>query len=135
MPLSWLDHVNIRTSSLKPMRHFYTEVLGLEDGPRPDFGFDGAWLYCGDKAAVHLVETRETPKANDVRLEHFAFRVSDVKGTIARLQTHGVDYKILARPHLGVLQVNVWDPDGNHVELAFAAPECADLPVLEGDSS
>ncbi|MEM7252058.1 MAG: VOC family protein [Pseudomonadota bacterium] len=128
MALAWLDHVNLRTSSLKKMRHFYTEVLGLDDGPRPDFGFGGAWLYCGNRAAVHLVETRHTPDATDVKLEHFAFRATDVRATIARLENHGVDYKILSRPHMGVLQVNVWDPDGNHIELAFPPVECADLP-------
>lgn len=128
MALVWLDHVNIRTSSLKKMRQFYTKVLGLEDGPRPDFGFGGAWLYCGNKATVHLVETKKTPVADDVKLEHFAFRATDVRGAIERLESHGIDYKILARPHMGVLQVNVWDPDGNHIELAFPPIECADLP-------
>ncbi|MCH9670692.1 MAG: VOC family protein [Gammaproteobacteria bacterium] len=131
MSLAWLDHVNLRTSSLKPMRHFYTKVLGLEDGPRPDFGFGGAWLYCGTRAAVHLVETKYTPEADDVKLEHFAFRATDVRATIERLEKHKVDYKILARPQMGVLQVNVWDPDGNHIELAFPPVECADLPQAD----
>ena len=39
-----LDHVNIRTGNLAEMRRFYRDVLGLEDGERPSFRFDGAWL-------------------------------------------------------------------------------------------
>ena len=28
----------------------------LAPGPRPNFSFGGAWMYCGDRPAVHLVE-------------------------------------------------------------------------------
>ena len=109
------------------MRNFYTEVIGLEDGPRPDFGFDGAWLYCGDKAAVHLVKTRREHSGEDPKLEHFAFRTLGVVDTIQRMEAHGVEYAIVDRPDIGVLQVNISDPDGNHIELAFPAEESDDL--------
>ena len=49
-----LDHVNIRTRRLSVLRAFYTDVLGLKDGPRPPFGHPGAWLYAGDHPIVHL---------------------------------------------------------------------------------
>jgi catechol 2,3-dioxygenase-like lactoylglutathione lyase family enzyme len=52
MPLSHLDHVNIRTANLAVLSRFYAEVLGLAPGPRPAFRFGGAWLYCGDRAAA-----------------------------------------------------------------------------------
>ena len=52
LPLSFLDHVNIRTADLAGMEAFYETVLGLEAGPRPPFSVGGTWLYCGDKAAV-----------------------------------------------------------------------------------
>ena len=54
-----LDHVNITTTSLKQSVEFYT-MLGLRDGYRPQFSFDGAWMYCGDRAVVHL----QCPKTN-----------------------------------------------------------------------
>ena len=44
MPVSSLDHVNIRTSNLKDMVSFYSKVLGLKKGKRPAFKFGGAWL-------------------------------------------------------------------------------------------
>src|SRR3546814_17296537 len=52
MPLSRLDHVNLRTAELAAMQTFYSEVLGMSLGPRPPFSFDGAWLYCGGQATV-----------------------------------------------------------------------------------
>src|SRR3546814_9324164 len=74
MPLAYLDHVNIRTANLAAMTNFYRDVLGLELGPRPSFGFGGAWLYCGNRAAVHFVEQPKSPAGGDPRIEHFAFR-------------------------------------------------------------
>ena len=56
-----LDHVNIRTARLAELRRFYVEGLGLTDGARPPFRFPGAWLYCGDQAAVHLVGVAAAP--------------------------------------------------------------------------
>src|SRR3546814_4987517 len=75
MPLSRLDHVNLRTAELAAMQTFYSEVLGMSLGPRPPFSFDGAWLYCGGQATVHLVEVPRRPAPEgELRLEHFAFR-------------------------------------------------------------
>jgi catechol 2,3-dioxygenase-like lactoylglutathione lyase family enzyme len=128
MAVVWLDHVNIRTTNLEPMRSFYVDVIGLEDGARPNFNFDGAWLYCGDRAAVHLVKTRREYAGEDPKLEHFAFRTLDVAEAIERIEAHEVEYSIIDRPDIGVLQVNVYDPDGNHIELAFPPEESPDLP-------
>ena len=74
MPVSSLDHVNIRTANLKDMVSFYSKVLGLKKGKRPAFNFGGAWLYAGKRATVHLVEVNKRQKLNDPQLEHFAFK-------------------------------------------------------------
>ena len=85
MPVSSLDHINIRTENLKKMTEFYAKVLGMKKGKRPAFKFGGAWLYCGNRAAVHLVEVKQQPKANNVQLEHFAFKANDINGTLKKL--------------------------------------------------
>jgi catechol 2,3-dioxygenase-like lactoylglutathione lyase family enzyme len=59
MALIGLDRVNIRTADLDWLCHFYEDVLGLAQGPRPNLNFNGAWLYCGGLAVVHLVELSE----------------------------------------------------------------------------
>jgi catechol 2,3-dioxygenase-like lactoylglutathione lyase family enzyme len=128
MAIVWLDHVNLRTSNLEAMRKFYVDVVGLDDGPRPDFGFPGAWLYCGERATVHLVQTRLEPAGEDPKLEHFAFRTTDVAEIIARMEKCGVAYTVVDRPQMGILQVNIYDPDGNHIELAFPPVESQALP-------
>ena len=128
MSLVWLDHVNIRTAKLDEMRRFYTGVLGLEDGQRPDFPFDGAWLYLGDKATVHLVPAEKAPEARDPGIEHFAFRSLGAADMIAKLQRSRIAFDVLPRKKLGVLQINLHDPDGNHIELAYPPCEIATLP-------
>ena len=128
MSLVWLDHVNLRTARLEEMRTFYSEILGLDDGQRPDFGFDGAWLYLGDKACVHLVPAEKTPAARDPAIEHFAFRSLGAADMIRKLQRRGIGFNVLPRIKLGVLQINLWDPDGNHIELAYPPREIATLP-------
>ena len=123
MPLAYLDHVNIRTANLAAMTGFYRDVLGLELGPRPGFGFGGAWLYCGDRAAVHLVEQPRPPAGGDPKVEHFAFRAEGLADFLAKLRAADVRYAISVVPDLGIRQVNIHDPDGNHIEIAFGAHE------------
>lgn len=128
--LQTLDHVNIRTARLAGLRRFYTEALGMRDGERPPFKFGGAWLYVGDQAAVHLVEVPAAPAGREPRIEHFAFRAAGLAEFLARLRRSNVAYEIALVPGSGNRQVNVLDPDGNHIEVQFAGTEEADLSAF-----
>lgn len=133
MSLKYLDHVNIRTARLADMTAFYRDVLGLEAGPRPPFGVGGAWLYTPDgRAALHLVEVPKTPETGDPRIEHFAFGAESLAEFLSHLQRFKTAYRISLVPGLNLRQVNVYDPDGNHIEIAFAAGEEADLGDYSG---
>ena len=125
-----LDHVNIRTARLADLRRFHVEALGLSDGARPPFAFAGAWLYCGEQAAVHLVEVAAAPAGHEPRIEHFAFRAAGLADFLDRLRRFGVAYGISLVPGSGNRQVNVLDPDGNHIEVQFAGSEKADLSAF-----
>jgi catechol 2,3-dioxygenase-like lactoylglutathione lyase family enzyme len=119
MTIERLDHVNLRTAQLAQMRRWYEDVLGLVDGPRPPFGFGGAWLYAGEHALVHLVEVEATLDHDDLKLEHFAFSATDMDAFMARLEAHGVDSRVSPVPGSSIVQVNIWDPDGNHIHVDF----------------
>jgi catechol 2,3-dioxygenase-like lactoylglutathione lyase family enzyme len=123
MTLCYLDHVNIRTARLEELTTFYQEVLGLAPGARPPFAVNGTWLYCGERAAVHLVEVEKTPDTGPPRLEHFAFRAEDIESFLEHLSALDVPCEISDVPDWGIRQVNVRDPDGNHVEIAFGPVE------------
>lgn len=126
MTIQALDHVNLRTADIAGLEAFYVNVLGLSVGPRPNFSFGGVWLYAGRQAVVHLVQATETPRPEGpLRLEHFAFAAHGLRAFLVRLSDHGVPYRLARIEDFGILQVNVHDPDGNHVHL--------DFPLAEGD--
>ncbi len=122
MQIGKLDHVNLRTNQLDKMIDWYTNILGMRSGPRPDFQFPGAWMYGGDDASVHLVAVDGDPgqgSENPLKLEHFAMQATGRKSFEARLNEAGEKFEILEIPDFGITQYNVWDPDGNHIHIDF----------------
>jgi catechol-2,3-dioxygenase len=118
-----LDHVNIRTARVEQLATFYCEVLGLSRGPRPAFSFGGAWLYCGSKATIHLVDaTAAPPAAHDpmtLGLSHFAFSATGLEAFVARLRDRGIPHQVGRLPGRPLAQVNLRDPDGNALHIDF----------------
>ncbi len=131
-----LDHLNIRTNQLDAMIAWYSEVLGMTPGPRPDFSFRGAWMYANDQALVHLIGV-STPLAVEqqgLQLEHGAFRATDFPKFVAKLDARGERREILRVPGFPIVQVNVWDPDGNHLHIDFHTdeiPEGMDIAAFD----
>ena len=124
MPLTAFDHANIRTANLDGMVAFYTDVLGMRTGKRPDFGFPGAWLYLGDAALIHLVGVDDAPQAaGNVALEHVAFRATGYGNFLADLDRRGIPYVLARVPGFPIMQVNLHDPDGNHLHIDFDTSE------------
>jgi catechol 2,3-dioxygenase-like lactoylglutathione lyase family enzyme len=130
MGISSLDHVNLRTANVERLRAFYVDVLGLRVGPRPAFSFGGAWLYCGDRPIVHLVQVGGDPRPSaDLRLEHFALRAEGLAELLERLRAHGVEATVAFVRDFGICQVNVHDPDGTHVHIDFDIAEAQRLGI------
>ena len=59
MPLENLNHVLVLTRDLEATRDVDVDVLGLEDGCRPPFPFNGHWIYRGDRAVAQVAERRD----------------------------------------------------------------------------
>ena len=128
MKLGALDHVNVRTRHLDRMVDWYWRILGMRTGKRPGFSFPGAWLYVDDKPYVHLVGVDRSLPAHqdDLRLEHFALSASGLGIFLKHLKAEQVSYKLVKVPNFPVVQVNLWDPDGNHIHVDFHEDEAAD---------
>lgn len=118
--ITGLDHANISTARLEETIAFFTEVLGLKQGPRPDVPVNGAWLYSGDRPIVHLVELPE-PRSPQGALDHFSLAVSNLAPMLERLDTHGVQYVVLEIPGGFGRQAFLTDPNGVTVELTQRA--------------
>lgn len=126
MQIEKLDHVNLRTTRMPEMIAWYETVLGLENGPRPDFGFPGAWMYAGAHAVVHLVQIdgpESTGSENALKLEHFAFIASGASDFEALLKNRDETYRRIENVGTGLVAFNVWDPDGNHIHVDFPTTE------------
>lgn len=126
MQIKRLDHVNVRTTQLDAMIAWYTDVLGMRSGDRPDFTFPGAWMYTTEAVAVHLVGVDgEAGVGSEVplKLEHFAFSATGSKRFEEHLQARGVRYKRVEVTSFKLVQFNLWDPDGNHIHVDFPAEE------------
>ena len=117
-----IDHINIAAPAalLAEVRDFYCAVFGLDDGPRPDFGIPGHWLYSDGKPIVHLLESAQhTGSATPYHLDHVAFELQGLAAFTARLDALGVSYFALPNQVTRMTQVFLKDPCGIGLEANF----------------
>ena len=129
------DHVNLNTKYLEETINFYT-LLGLVDGPRPDFDFNGSWLYLDpdlQTACIHLVETvNQQHIEGSGTVDHIAFRcdIERLTETQNKLDEAEIEYKYnrvlleegnneKSTPPNAIDQLFIYDPNGVQVELNF----------------
>lgn len=113
-----LNHVNVCTEDLAATRAFYVDLLGLTEGPRPNFGVDGLWLYVGEAPIVHIVLETEARPARGA-LDHFSLTVADFDGALAKMDAAGVRYTAVDIPDGFGRQAFLRDPNGVTVELTW----------------
>jgi catechol 2,3-dioxygenase-like lactoylglutathione lyase family enzyme len=137
MPLGKLAHYSIRTKDLEASVKFYTEVMGLFRGYRPDFAFNGAWLYRGGDEAeyglVHIISDtpedaaalsgylgdRASSEVGGGALDHIAFLATNWPAMRQHIQALGVTYREREVPTMGLHQVFLDDPSGVTIELNY----------------
>ena len=135
MLINSLDHCAIRTTKLQETRDFFVDILGLEDGERPDFPFPGAWLYTDSTAVIHLIgvdpddpsglqryvggEISTEALQGSGAFDHIAFRANDPSVLIDRLKKTDHAYRERQVPKMGLFQIFVEDPNGITIELNY----------------
>ncbi len=133
MAIERLDHYSIRTTDVETTRKFYTEVLGFEVGPRPNFPFPGVWLYQGGIAVVHVVgiDPNDTTGLQDYlgdrsgadkgtgTIDHVAFLGRDFEAMRTHFQEAQVPFRERKVPNMDLMQIFVDDPNGVTIELNF----------------
>lgn len=121
-----LHHASFPVRDLERSRRFYAEALGLEEAPRPDLGFPGAWYRVGD-GQIHLlatppgVEVGSPPPALNPMAAHTALAIADYDRVLAALKARGLE---VLETSAAIGQMWVRDPDGHILELI--APVRAD---------
>lgn len=134
MALRQLEHALVLTHDLVATRDFYRDALGLREGPRPDLGFPGFWMYQQEVACLHLAEwgsyTRHAqalgipvsaPASGTGSLDHLAFQADDYAAFVANLQARGISAHCHDTPAIGLRQLFLFDPNGVKLEINFHA--------------
>jgi len=116
-----IHHVSLTISNLERAKHFYNEILCLQEIERPSFDFQGAWYEAGPQQ-IHLIvlpssQTIREDKHLNTREGHFALRVKNYDNTLSWLKQNGVDIIENPKSVSGFAQIFCSDPDGNLIEL------------------
>lgn len=130
MRIKKLDHFNIiaNRDDTERVISFYSEILGFEEGPRPDFGADveGAWLYREGNPLIHLfIVDMETPPKPGLYetltgcVHHIAFDCEGFEESKLTVEKHGIDYYRTTVPGTTIEQLFFHDPTGIRLELNF----------------
>lgn len=123
-----LFHVAIKTGDLEATRRFYTEIVGLREVPRPDFGYPGAWLACpqpGGAAIVHVyaggpaLGPSGAAPLGTAAIDHLSLSCSGFAAYRARFARSGLDWREFLVPGTSLWQLFVYDPSGVQLELTF----------------
>jgi catechol 2,3-dioxygenase-like lactoylglutathione lyase family enzyme len=138
-----LNHFSIRSLEIEKTTDFYSKLLGLTVGPRPDFPFPGVWLYNGDEsswanAVLHLIaidkndpnglkkylgERDPSSLHGSGAVDHIAFFATGLEEKIALLKELKFSYRERTVPVIGLHQIFLDDPNGIVIELNYPASE------------
>jgi catechol 2,3-dioxygenase-like lactoylglutathione lyase family enzyme len=120
-----LEHYNLTPTNLETTVNFYTNVVGFEQGFRPDFKLPGVWLYAGKVPVIHVTVRNSVLSPGSGHVHHVAFRVSDMDGHVERLERACIVYRGQKVPGMAMNQVFFEDPDGVTIELNHAEERLA----------
>ena len=123
MEVDTIDHVNVETDNVDRSAKFYRDVIGLKEGPRPDFDRPGFWMYACDKPVVHIIKTAPNNKmltgSKDASISHFALQIKNLKNARDHLDSLGIKYRTLQVPGTEIGQLFLEDPEGVLIELIY----------------
>lgn len=121
-----IHHFTIRCSNteLERLRDFYCDVLGMKEGPRPNFGFPGHWLYVGDVALLHLAAILPDPPSGTAEtclsgFDHVSLAGTQLDAARKRLADRDIAFEELPVPGWPLWQIFLHDPVGSKIELTF----------------
>ncbi len=129
MKVNALDHVNIITGDLEGTSRFYAELFNLErrDAPPPLTPTTAQWMYDAENRAIfhinsldcHRAYEREVAPGPTGSIHHVALNCAGFDDMMARIEAHGMDYKLNTVHAIGLRQIFTTDPNDVLLELNF----------------
>ena len=142
MPLSHIEHYLVAADDMERTRDWYRDVLGMQEGWHPDFGFPVYWMYLDGVDVVHIGRSAKHASDNQRTylgrlaqdsgagtgaIDHIAFRAKGLKETMAHLRRNKVEFNERRANGQALYQLFMYDPNGIKVELNFDAAEAAGI--------
>jgi catechol 2,3-dioxygenase-like lactoylglutathione lyase family enzyme len=118
-----INHVSINARDLSESVDFYTDLLGAEPIPTPNFGLPVQWLALG-RTQLHLFERDIQPTSH----HHLGITVDDLEAVYRVAERRQCFERQAFGNHLVLLpgdlvQLYIRDPSGNLVELDQAGSD------------
>lgn len=119
--LEFLDHVAIHVKDLEASVEWYEKVLGLKKYQLKKWGAYPIFMLSG-KSGVALFPANLNPKKEDVgpkdiRIDHFAFNVTNVNFEKAKKRYEDLSLTYQVKDHFYFRSLYTDDLDGHTVEL------------------
>ena len=122
IPFKIFSHVSVTVTDLEKAEAFYGGVLGLQQVPRPDFGFPGVWYSLGGDLQLHIIVNEKLTRppvereSFELRYPHFALWTEDADETARKMAESGAHFNDFTSTPTGLRQLFIKDPDGNMIE-------------------
>ena len=120
MPVTGLNHVNIRTTDIASSAKFYVEIFDFvyRQGPLV-MGNQSNWLFDSQGAPIIHLRLLEPHPGMTGAIDHVALTCEGRAEILGRLDARNIKYAV-AETTPGVTQVFLTDPHGVPLELNFA---------------
>ena len=138
MALSHIEHILVAADDIDATRDWYARVLGMKSGPHPDFGFPVHWMYVGEVDLVHIGPSAKMAGENQKKylgrtsqgsasgtgaIDHIAFRATGLRQMLEHLRAERVPFTQRRANGQALFQLFFYDPNGEKIELNYAAAE------------
>ena len=119
MPVTGINHINIRTTDIAKSAQFYVDVFDFEFRQGPGItGFQRNWLY--DASGHPVIHLRTLEAGSDSGpIDHVALDCKGKVEILERLRMRGIEVNVVANLQPGVTQAILKDPHGLTLELNF----------------
>ena len=121
-----INHVLVLTTDLRAMECFWTELIGLHEGNRPSFPFNGLWLYSDNNPLIHISEQPYSAFGNG-SIAHVALEGANYNALLKRLNNSAYSYTEKVLPISNERQLFIIGPDALTVEMLFPLDKLQDL--------
>eukprot|EP00871_Galdieria_phlegrea_P003904 jgi/Galph1/4514/GphlegSOOS_G3192.1 len=106
LPIRSLNHVSFAVPEPTKTGHFFCKVLGFRVVRRPNFSFDGVWLY-NYGIQIHLIKgiALDRPMLLQPNTDHISFQADDLNSLQKRLETLNIPYIVETFEEEGLRQL------------------------------